>query len=49
MAFALAWLVLTFPLAALMSGRSLIALLVVVAVAAIGGIAFSWPRYFRRR
>src|SRR6476620_4621423 len=29
-------------------GRSLIALLVVVAAAAISGIAFSWKRYSRR-
>ena len=29
-------------------GRSLIALLVVVTAAAVGGIAFSWKRYGRR-
>ncbi len=28
-------------------GKSLIALAVVVVVAAIGGIAFSWKRYFQ--
>jgi hypothetical protein len=28
--------------------HSLIALLVVVAAAAVGGIGFSWNRYFRR-
>ena len=28
-------------------GKSLIALVVVIVVAAIGGIAFSWKRYFR--
>jgi hypothetical protein len=30
------------------NGRSLIALSVVVVAAAIGGIAFSWKRYFGR-
>ncbi len=29
-------------------GKSLIALAVVVVAAAIGGIAFSWKRYYRR-
>jgi hypothetical protein len=29
-------------------GHSLIALLVVIVAAAIGGIAFSWKRYSRR-
>ena len=28
------------------NGRSLVALVVVVVAAAIGGIAFSWKRYF---
>lgn len=28
--------------------RSLIALAVVIAAAAIGGVAFSWNRYFKR-
>jgi hypothetical protein len=48
MLFGIAWLVLTFPSAALSSGRSLVALAVVVVVAAVGGIAFSWSRYFGR-
>ena len=30
------------------SGRSLVALAVVLVAAAIGGIAFSWKRYFGR-
>jgi len=30
------------------NGRSLVALAVVVVAAAIGGIAFSWKRYFGR-
>jgi hypothetical protein len=30
------------------NGRSLIALVVVVVAAAVGGIAFSWKRYSRR-
>ena len=30
------------------SGRSLVALVVVLVAAAIGGIAFSWKRYFGR-
>jgi hypothetical protein len=29
-------------------GKSLIALAIVVVAAAIGGIAFSWKRYFQR-
>jgi hypothetical protein len=29
-------------------GRSLIALIVVLAAAAAGGVAFSWNRYYRR-
>jgi hypothetical protein len=29
-------------------GRSLVALGVVVVAAAIGGVAFSWKRYYRR-
>lgn len=28
--------------------RSLVALLVVVAAAAVGGVAFSWKRYYKR-
>jgi hypothetical protein len=47
--FAVAWLFFTFPNPALIDGRSLIALAVVVLLAAIGGIAFSWRRYFGRR
>jgi len=43
------FLVFTFPSPAGFNGRSLVALGVVVAVAAIGGIAFSWARYFPRR
>ena len=31
------------------NGRSLIALAVVLAAAAISGVAFSWNRYFKRR
>jgi hypothetical protein len=30
------------------AGKSLVALVVVVLVAAVGGIGFSWNRYFRR-
>ena len=30
------------------AGKSLIALAVVLVAAAIGGIAFSWKRYYRR-
>jgi protein-S-isoprenylcysteine O-methyltransferase Ste14 len=40
------FLVFTFPNPASISGRSWIALGVVVLIAAIGGIAFSWARYF---
>lgn len=29
-------------------GQSLIALAIVVVIAAIGGVGFSWNRYFRR-
>ena len=29
-------------------GKSLIALAVVIVISAIGGIAFSWKRYFQR-
>jgi protein-S-isoprenylcysteine O-methyltransferase Ste14 len=45
----IAFLVFTFPNPASISGRSWIALGVVVLIAAIGGIAFSWARYFPRR
>lgn len=41
------WLVLTFPRS--ISGQSWIALGVVVLVAAVSGIAFSYTRYFPRR
>jgi hypothetical protein len=44
-----AWLVLTFPNPALVTGQSLLALGVVILLAAVGGIAFSWRRYFGRR
>ena len=43
------WLVLTFPGGPVLNGRSLAALGVVVLLAAGGGIAFSWRRYFGRR
>jgi len=49
MLFGVAWLVFTIPDPARIDGRSLIALAVVVTLAAIGGIGFSWRRYFRRR
>lgn len=47
--FSVAYLALTFPAAIAYSGRNVIALIVVVAAAALGGIAFSWKRYFPRR
>jgi hypothetical protein len=49
MLLGLAFIVLTFPGPAGIDSRSLVALGVVVAVAAVGGIAFSWARYFPRR
>jgi O-antigen/teichoic acid export membrane protein len=49
MLFSVAWLVFLIPNPARIDARSLIALAVVVALAAIGGIGFSWGRYFRRR
>jgi O-antigen/teichoic acid export membrane protein len=49
MLFSVAWLVFTIPDPARIDGRSLIALAVVVVLAAVGGIGFSWRRYFRRR
>jgi hypothetical protein len=49
MLFGVAWLIFTIPEPSRIDGRSLIALGVVVALAAIGGIGFSWRRYFRRR
>jgi hypothetical protein len=48
MVFSVAWLVLMIPNPSRIDGRSLIALAVVIALAAIGGIGFSWRRYFRR-
>ena len=52
-----AMMVLTLGLVILMTasgiasfdGRSLIALAVVLVAAAVGGVAFSWNRYFKRR
>jgi hypothetical protein len=49
MLFGVAWLVFTFPNPALVTGQSLIALGVAILLAAIGGIAFSWRRYFGRK
>lgn len=51
-----AMMVLTLGLVILMTasgiasfdGRSLIALAVVLVAAAVGGVAFSWKRYFKR-
>ena len=37
-----------FSAVATFDGRSLVALTVVLVVAAAGGIAFSWKRYYRR-
>lgn len=45
--FSVLFLVYTFPTPVAYSGRNLIALFVVIAGAAIGGIAFSWKRYRR--
>jgi hypothetical protein len=49
MLFGVVWIAFTIPDPALIDGRSLAALAAVVAVAALGGIAFSWRRYFGRR
>ncbi len=49
MLFGVGWLVLTFPGGSVLNGQSLVALGVVVLLAAAGGIAFSWRRYFGRR
>ena len=49
MLLGVAFLVVTFPGPADINSRSLVALGVVVAVAAVGGIAFSWARYFPKR
>jgi hypothetical protein len=43
------WLVFTIPDPSRIDGRSLIALAVAIVLAAIGGIAFSWRRYFGRK
>jgi O-antigen/teichoic acid export membrane protein len=43
------WLVFTIPDPRRIDSRSLIALAAVIALAAAGGIGFSWRRYFRRR
>ena len=43
-----AFALLVIPGIANFDGRSLIALAVVVAAAAAGGIGFSWKRYYRR-
>ena len=43
------FLVVTFPAPAMFTGRGGLALGVVVLGAAIGGIAFSWRRYFGRK
>jgi O-antigen/teichoic acid export membrane protein len=44
-----AWLIFTFPNPAMLTRQNLIALAVVILLTAVGGIAFSWGRYFRRR
>jgi hypothetical protein len=49
MILAVLWLVFTIPDPARIDGRSLIALAVVVVLAAVGGIGFSWRRYFGRK
>jgi uncharacterized membrane protein YqjE len=49
MLFSLLWLVFTIPDRARINEQSLIALAVVIVIAAVGGIGFSWRRYFRRR
>ena len=49
MAAGVAFLVLTFPVPRLLNGGSLLALGVVILLAAAGGIAFSWARYFPKR
>jgi hypothetical protein len=45
----LLWIAVTLPNPAQIGSQSLVALAVVVLLAAVGGIAFSWGRYFRRR
>ena len=49
MLFGVAWLIVTFPGGSVLNGQSLVALGVVILLAAAGGIAFSWRRYFGRR
>ena len=49
MLFSVLWLVFTIPDPARIGRQSLIALGVVILIAAVGGIGFSWGRYFRRR
>ena len=49
MLFGVAWLVITFPGGSVLNRQSLVALGVVILLAAAGGIAFSWRRYFGRR
>jgi hypothetical protein len=49
MLFGVVWLAFTFPNPALIDSRSLLALAAVIGIAAVGGIAFSWRRYFGRR
>ena len=44
-----ALVLLTASAVATFDSHSLIALLVVVVLAAISGVAFSWNRYFKRR
>lgn len=45
----LLWLALTIPNPSQIGAQSWVALGVVLLVAAVAGIAFSWGRYFRRR
>ena len=49
MLFSVLWLVFTIPSRARIDRQSLVALAVVIVLAAVGGIGFSWRRYFRRR
>lgn len=49
MLFGVVWLIVTFPGGSVLNGQSLVALGVVILLAAAGGIAFSWRRYFGRR
>ena len=45
----IAFLVFTFPRPGTLTWQSWVALGVVVLLAAVGGIAFSWARYFPKR